>query len=57
MIADQYDALGAQKVSGFFYGDHTHTNKDGAILNAITVADGIRQLKNTSLKKYLIVSK
>ena len=53
LVADQYDALGLEKVSGFFYGDHTHTNKAGAELNASIVIDAIKSLNITSLKNYL----
>ena len=53
LIADQYDALGPEKVKDFFYGDHTHTNKAGAELNAATVVDAIKSLKNISLKNNL----
>ena len=52
MVADHYDILGAGKVSGFFYGDHTHTNQDGALLNAEAVMKGIRSLNNVALKNY-----
>jgi lysophospholipase L1-like esterase len=54
LVADQYDVLGPEKVSGFFHGDHTHTNEAGARLNAITVIDGIKALKRSSLKNFLI---
>lgn len=45
--------LGAVKVKTFFPGDHTHTNQTGAKLNAETVIQGIRELKNCELKAYL----
>lgn len=51
LIADQYDRLGPAKVSGFFVGDHTHTNQEGAALNAQTVVSAVRE--SPSLKSYL----
>ena len=41
------------KVNGFFPADHTHTNKEGAEINAQKVVDGIKDLKKCKLKKYL----
>ncbi len=57
MVADHYDRLGPEKVKNLFYGDHTHTNEAGAVLNANTVIKGIRKLKKTSLKNYLVPDK
>ena len=54
--ADKYDALGPDEVKKFFPGDHTHTNEEGARLNAASVADGIKLLKNLGLNKYLKTS-
>lgn len=53
LIADQYDAMGPEKVSGLFYGDHTHTSKAGAELNAATVIEAIKSIRRTSLKNHL----
>ncbi|MET0394814.1 MAG: rhamnogalacturonan acetylesterase [Chitinophagaceae bacterium] len=52
LIADRYEQLGQQAVSGFFPKDHTHTNRQGAALNAATVAGALRQ-SDGELKKYL----
>ena len=38
---DKYDAMGPEKVKAFFPGDHTHTNLEGAKLNAQSVIEGI----------------
>lgn len=54
LIADEYEKLGPEKVKDFFYGDHTHTNKAGAELNAATVIDAIKSLRRSTLKRYLI---
>ncbi len=56
-IAEQYELLGPAKVATFFPADHTHTNKEGAILNAQIVAEEMSKLKGKPLKKYLLSSK
>ena len=52
--ADKYDKLGPDEVKKFFAGDHTHTNKEGADVNAQSVVEGLRQNKKLALHKYLI---
>ena len=54
IVAGKYEELGADKVATFFPKDHTHTNKEGGILNAEIVINGIKNLKYCDLKKYLI---
>jgi len=54
ITADKYDKLGPDEVKKFFPGDHTHTNKEGAAVNAASVAEGIRLNKNLPLNKFLI---
>jgi lysophospholipase L1-like esterase len=54
ITADKYDQWGAEKVKGFFPGDHTHTNKEGAVVNASSVVEGVRQNQAIGLNKYLI---
>jgi hypothetical protein len=44
--------MGKEIVKGFFPGDHTHTNRAGAELNAKTVAEGVKGLKGCDLKVY-----
>jgi rhamnogalacturonan acetylesterase len=53
ITADKYDLMGPEKVKTFFPGDHTHTNAEGAKLNAASVIDGLKQLKDCPLLKYL----
>ncbi|WP_426278432.1 rhamnogalacturonan acetylesterase [Chryseobacterium sp. S-02] len=53
MVIEKYQKMGPEKVQAFFPKDHTHTNKDGAILNAELVTKGIRQLKGCELKNYI----
>lgn len=53
-IADKYELLGPAKVATFFPADHTHTNKEGAILNTQVVVEGMKNLKGNPFKKYLL---
>ena len=55
ITADKYDAMGADKVKPFFPQEHTHTNYDGAKINAASVTEGLQLLKECSLNKYLLV--
>lgn len=53
LTADDYDAMGPEKVKPFFPNEHTHTSKEGAALNAVNVVKGIKQIEKCKLKKYL----
>lgn len=53
MVIEKYQEMGAENVKAFFPKDHTHTNKEGAILNAELVIKGIKGLKGCKLKKYI----
>lgn len=53
LIALEYEKMDTTKVNSFFPADKTHTNKEGALLNAEQVVKGIKGLK-CSLKKYLL---
>jgi lysophospholipase L1-like esterase len=44
MIADQYELLGPIRVKELFPKDHTHTNPDGAFLNAAMVVSGLKAI-------------
>lgn len=46
ITADKYDVMGPDQVKNLFHGDHTHTNVDGARINAASVVQGIRNLSN-----------
>ncbi|HWB86301.1 MAG TPA: rhamnogalacturonan acetylesterase [Bryobacteraceae bacterium] len=52
LSADHFDALGQEK-AGPYFNDFQHTTKAGAQLNARSVVEGIRQLKNCPLASYL----
>jgi len=55
LVAVRFEAIG-QEVIGrdYFKGDHTHTSPVGARLNAESVVNGMRSLKNFSLVDYLL---
>jgi rhamnogalacturonan acetylesterase len=54
IIAKQYELFGEKEVtSKLFLNEHTHTTKEGAKLNAKCVADGVKDLKNCSLRTFL----
>ncbi len=51
LIALEYEKMNPVRVKTFFPDDHTHTNKEGAILNTQKVMEGIKQLRHCKLKK------
>jgi rhamnogalacturonan acetylesterase len=53
IIASHWKVLGAQKVKQFFPVDGTHTNLEGAKLNAACVAEGIRGTAACPLNQYM----
>jgi hypothetical protein len=54
--AKQFEALGPEKVKEiYFLEDHTHTTPAGALLNATSVVEGLRALKNNPLAAFLQV--
>lgn len=56
ITADKYDILGAEKVKTFFPKEHTHTNEEGARINAESVVSGIKLLKDCLLNNYLLTT-
>jgi hypothetical protein len=54
ITAEKYDEWGPEKVKTFFPGDHTHTNEEGARINATSVVDGIKADRGNLLNQYLI---
>ena len=54
MIATEYEKMNPIRVKTFFPDDHTHTNEEGAKLNAQKVAEGIKGLDRCKLKKFLL---
>jgi rhamnogalacturonan acetylesterase len=53
LVASRYEQLGEEKVKAFFPHEHTHTNVEGADVNAQCVVEGIKSLKDVPLKNYL----
>jgi rhamnogalacturonan acetylesterase len=53
LVATKYEAMGADAVKPFFPGDHTHTNIDGAKVNAQIVIDELKRINPGSLTKYM----
>lgn len=53
VIATKYEAMGAEAVKPFFPVDHTHTNKEGAQLNAEIVVAQLKQNLPGNFKRYL----
>ena len=54
-VARKYDSVGDSTMlqATYFVKDHTHTNAAGAKVNAISVIEGLRQLKACPLKNYV----
>ncbi|HXD29716.1 MAG TPA: rhamnogalacturonan acetylesterase [Pyrinomonadaceae bacterium] len=56
--AKKFEALGAEKVKElYFLEDHTHSTPAGAELNAASVVEGLRSLKNCALASFLSIQK
>lgn len=52
IIATRYESMGAEQVKPFFPVDHTHTNLEGAKLNASIVMENLLIRNVPKLKKY-----
>ena len=52
IVARAYQKLGQEKVATFFPLDHTHTNEQGAGLNAESVVAGLKALPDAPLTPY-----
>jgi lysophospholipase L1-like esterase len=53
LVATKYEALGQDRVKPFFPGDHTHTDINGAKLNAQIVMEQLKKINPGKLKKYM----
>ncbi|GGK77829.1 rhamnogalacturonan acetylesterase [Rufibacter glacialis] len=53
ITAAKYDKLGPEQVKALFPTDHTHTNPQGARINAASVVEGLKMNKKHPLVKYL----
>lgn len=56
ITAERYEKEGPEKVGAEYFTtkDHTHTSPAGAKLNADSVIEGLRKLKRSPLKKYIL---
>ena len=54
LIAARYDQMGEPAVKLFFPADNTHTNNDGAKLNAEVVANELKRINPAKIKKYML---
>ena len=52
IIARRYDGMGEEAVKALFPGDHTHTNRAGAEINAECVLQALRGLEKDPLRGY-----
>lgn len=52
-VALKYEAMGKDQVKDYFPKDHTHTNKEGAEVNALTVAENLEQIRNCYIRDYI----
>ena len=53
LIAAKYEEMGEQEVHKFFPVDHTHTNLEGAKLNAEIVANALKKIDPGKIKRYM----
>lgn len=56
LAADAYEQLGAEEVARLFPRDHTHTNDEGAKLNARLVVEGFKGLREEMWRPWLSVA-
>jgi len=54
ITADKYDEWGPERVKTYFPGDHTHTNKEGARVNAASIVDGIKANPKNPLNQFIV---
>jgi lysophospholipase L1-like esterase len=53
LIAAKYEEMGEEEVHKFFPADHTHTDLEGAKLNATIVAAELKRINPGKIKKYM----
>ena len=53
LIAVEYEKMGEQEVRKFFPADHTHTNLEGAKLNAAIVANALKKINPGNIIKHM----
>ncbi len=53
LVADQFQAMGEEKVKAIYEQDHTHFNAIGADIHARTVVSGLKALRPSPVRSYL----
>jgi hypothetical protein len=53
ITAERYEALGKAKVDTLFVDEHTHTNAEGADINARSIVAGLKGIPKCPLVPYL----
>lgn len=53
IVSDKYETMGQAAVKLFFQADNTHTNNDGAKLNAAIVASELKRINPGKITKYM----
>ena len=53
LVASKYEEMGQEEVHKFFPADHTHTNLEGARLNAEIVANALKKTNPGNIKKFM----
>ena len=53
ITAERYDAMGKDKVNTLFIDEHTHTNAEGADINAQSIVAGLKGIPDCPLVPYL----
>ena len=53
LVAAEYESMGQAAVKSFFPADNTHTNIDGAKLNAEIVANELKRINPGKIKKFM----
>lgn len=53
LVIAEYEKIGVSATKSYFPKDHTHTNKEGAHVNAQLVIKGLQQLKGCKLNNYV----
>ena len=52
LISARYETLGEEKVNALFADEHTHTSREGAVINAEIVATELRKIPGDPLGKF-----
>jgi lysophospholipase L1-like esterase len=53
LVADQFQAMGEERVKAIYEQDHTHFNAIGADMHARTVVSGLKALRPSPVRSYL----